>query len=87
VKCYLFRANGALFTLAWGDAPGFQVAYRTSAQSAIQRANEVAPSELMLCIDGLPLALTKGEDECCAFGAKHIRETPFPIGLKERRLG
>ena len=40
VKWYLFSANGALFTLAWGNAPGFQVAYRTSAESAIQRANE-----------------------------------------------
>ena len=40
----------------------------------------------MLSIDGLPWALPKAEDECCAFGAKHIRETPFPI-LKERRLG
>jgi hypothetical protein len=37
---YLFSANGALFRLAWGKAPGFQVAYRTSAESAIQRANE-----------------------------------------------
>ena len=33
----------------------------------------------MLCIDGLPWALPKAEDECCAFGAKHISETPFPI--------
>ena len=26
----------------------------------------------MLCIDGFPWALPKAEDECCAFGAKHM---------------
>jgi hypothetical protein len=50
----------------------------------------IAPSALMLFIDGLPWALPKAEDECCAFGAKHIRETPFPIsksgGLGSRRI-
>jgi hypothetical protein len=82
VKWYLFSANGALFTLAWGNAPGFQVAYRTSAESAIQRANESRLPALMLSIDGLPWARPKAEDGCCAFGAKQIRETPFPIGVR-----
>jgi hypothetical protein len=36
----------------------------------------------MLCIDGFPWALAKAEDECCAYGAKQIRKTPFPIGSR-----
>jgi hypothetical protein len=41
----------------------------------------------MLCIDGFPWALAKAEDECWAFGAKHIRKNAIPDWLKERRIG
>jgi hypothetical protein len=68
----LFSANGAVQALAWGNAPGFQIAYRASAESSTQRDDEIAPSALILCIDRLPRPLPNAEDECCAFGAKQI---------------
>lgn len=40
MSAYVFSANGALLTVAWGNAPGLEGAYGTSAESAIRRSNE-----------------------------------------------
>ena len=37
---YVFSADGALLRVAWGNAPGLEIAYGTSAESATQRSNE-----------------------------------------------